>query len=482
MNKLRVLFAAFEASPYIKTGGLGDVAAALPGALQSRGVEVRAVLPKLRQIPEEYQKEMKFLTSFTVPLAWRQLYCGLFELRRGGVTWYFLDNEYYFARDKEYGYGDDGERMAFFAKAVCECCRYLPGFFPDILHCHDWHTAPAPVFLREQYREDARYAAVKTVFTIHNLKFQGQYDPYCLGDILGLHECQAARNQLVCGGALNYMAGAVCYSDRVTTVSPTYADEICTDYFGEGLGWLFREKSFKLSGILNGIDVKAYDPSTDAALVAPYGSAAGKAENKAALQKELGLPVRADVPLCAIVSRLTEQKGFDLFSAIAEELLEDDIQIALLGTGDREYEDAYRALADKYPDRFAVQIRFSEPLSRRFYAGADLFLMPSRFEPCGLSQMISMRYGTLPVVRQTGGLADSVIPYNRYTGEGTGFGFRNFNAHEFLAAVREACRLYREEKDVFSSLQTQAMACDFSWNASAKKYRALYRSLVHDHT
>lgn len=476
MKKLNVLFAAFEAAPFVKTGGLGDVAAALPGALQCPTLEVRVVLPKLRQIPQEYQSRMKFLGSFNVPLGWRNQYCGLFELRRGGVIWYFLDNEYYFDRTTPYGHFDDGERMAFFGKAICECCQHLPEFFPDVLHCNDWHTAMAPVFLREQYRDTPGYAGIRTVFTIHNLKFQGQYDPFVLGDILGLYGCKAAEDQLVRGGCVNYLAGAVSYADRVTTVSPTYAGEICTEYFGEGLQDLFLRRHDILSGILNGIDTAQYDPSSDKAITANFSSPEGKAANKAALQKELGLDVDSDVPLCVVVSRLTEQKGFDLFNAVAEELL-GCAQIAVLGTGDPMYENCYRDLEARHPGRFSAQIRFSEPLSRRMYAGADIFLMPSRFEPCGLSQMISMRYGTLPVVRQTGGLADSVQPYNRYTGEGTGFGFLNFNAHEFLGTVEEACALCRSDKATWRRLQEQAMAEDFSWTASAKQYRELYRSL-----
>ncbi len=477
-KKLNILFASFEAAPFIKTGGLGDVAAALPGAVQCPDMDVRVVLPKLAQIGEEYKKQMRFLCSFYVPLGWRSQYCGLFELQRGGVTWYFLDNEFYFNRPAAYGYFDDGERMAFFSKAVCECCRYIPDFFPDILHCNDWHTAMAPVFLREQYRYAPGYGGIKTVFTIHNLMFQGQYDPFILGDILGLHDVPAARDQLLRdnGRCVNYLAGAVCYSDRVTTVSPTYAREICTPYFGEGLQDLFLQRQEILSGILNGIDTGSYDPAADPAIPCNYTEPDGKAINKAELQRELGLEVDPSVPLCVAVSRLTEQKGFDLLNAVAEEML-DVCQIAILGTGDNLYEDKYRELAEKHPGRFSASILFSEPLSRRMYAGGDIFLMPSRFEPCGLSQMISMRYGTIPVVRKTGGLADSVEPFNRFTGEGTGFAFQNFNAHELLFTVQEACRLCTESPVAWENLQRQAMAQDFSWEASAKQYRALYRSL-----
>ena len=476
-EKRKVLLAAFEAVPFIKTGGLGDVAGALPGAVRSPDLEVRGVLPKLRQIREEFTAKMQYLGYFYVQLGWRNQYCGLFQLRHKGVTWYFLDNEYYFGRDGAYGYFDDGERMAFFAKAVCECCRHLPDYFPDILHCNDWHTAMAPVFLREQYQHIPGYEQMRTVLTIHNLKFQGQYDPQILGDILGLAGCEAARNQLIRNGAVNYLAGAASYADRITTVSPSYAREICTPYFGEGLDDLFLRRQDILTGVLNGIDTASYDPARDPALASPYAGPEGKAENKAALQRELGLEENGETPLCVAVSRLTEQKGFDLLNAVADDLIQAGVQIAVLGTGDPRYENAYRTMEQYYPGRFSAQIRFSDPLSRRFYAGGDLFLMPSRFEPCGLSQMIAMRYGTLPVVRRTGGLADSVEPYNRFTGEGTGFGFLNFNAHEFRDSGLEAGGLYRDNKPAWRRLHEQAMAQDFGWRVPAKEYRKLYRSL-----
>ena len=479
MSKLNVLFASYEAAPFIKTGGLGDVAGALPKAVQCPSIDIRVVLPKLSIIPEEYREKMKFICSFYVPLGWRSQYCGLFELRMGRITWYFLDNEYYFNRENAYGYYDDGERMAYFSKAICECCRYLPDYFPDVIHCNDWHTALAPVFLREQYRYAPGYDRIKTVFTIHNLKFQGVYGSSILGDILGLSGCEAACNQLSWydGSCVNYLAGAANYADRITTVSPTYAKEICTPYFGEGMQDIFIRRSQAVSGILNGIDTDSYNPAKDKAIVHNYSSPEGKAANKAALQRELDLPEEPDVPLCVAVSRLTEQKGFDLVDAVVEELL-DTAQVVILGTGDAAYENHYRDLAARRPDRFSAQILFSEPLSRRIYAGGDLFLMPSRFEPCGLSQMISMRYGTLPVVRQTGGLADSVLPYNKFTGEGNGFSFANFNAHVLLFTVKDACALYREDPAAWKKLQEQAMAADFSWHNSALAYRELYRSLL----
>ena len=478
-EKLRVLFAAFEAAPFMKTGGLGDVAASLPGAVQCPTIEMRVVLPKLRQIPAEYQKKMKFLCSFYVPLGWRSQYCGLFELRRGGVTWYFLDNEYYFGRDGAYGYFDDGERMAFFAKAICECCRYLPDFFPNILHCNDWHTALAPVFLREQYRYAPGYSDIRTVFTIHNLKFQGQYNPHVLSDILGLDGVAAARNQLLRddGKCVNYLAGAVSYSDRVTTVSPTYAKEICTPYFGEGLQDLFLRRHDILSGILNGIDMDLYDPAACADLPEHYSAKdlTGKAACKAALQRSMGLQEDPYVPLIGCVSRLVGHKGFSLVTDALHDIMGLDVQMVVLGTGEWQYEEAFRNAQGQYPGRFAAHLAYSPALSNLVYAGSDLFLMPSVSEPCGLSQLIAMRFGSVPVVRETGGLKDTVPPYNKYTGEGRGFTFTNINAGDMVWVLREAAALYRSNKPAWRSLQKAGMTADFSWGPSAKQYLEVYR-------
>ncbi len=476
-RRLRVLLASFEASPFIKTGGLGDVAGALPAALCCPTVEARAVLPRLSAIPGKYADKMRFITSFQVPLGWRSQYCGLFELRHRGTTWYFLDNEYYFRREGIYGFFDDGERMAFFAKAVCECLRYLPDFFPDVLHCNDWHTALSPVFLREQYGGAPGYESGRTVFTVHNLKFQGKYDPWVLGDVLGLAECEAARNQLLRGGAVNYMAGALSYADAVTTVSPTYAREICAAESGEGLEDILCRRRSVLSGILNGIDTREYDPAADRYIAQNYTEPSGKAANKAALQRALGLEERPETPLCVMVSRLTEQKGVDLLCALLPAFRERDMQLAVLGTGEARFEEALGAAAAASGGHIAARIEFSEPLSRLFYAGGDLLLMPSRFEPCGLSQMIAMRYGTLPVVRQTGGLADSVEPYNRYTGEGTGFGFLRYDAEDLLEAIERGCELYAD-KAAWEKTAARCMGLDWSWRPSARRYRQLYRELV----
>ncbi len=478
-RKLRVMMALFEASPFLKTGGLGDVGGSLPGALKRVGIEARAVLPKFKTIPEQYRSKMKFVTSFNVPLGWRNLYCGLWELKWDGTVYYFLDNEYYFGRDRAYGYYDDGERIAFFSKAVCEFLQYLPDFKCDVLHCNDWHTALSPVFLREFYRGIPLYDNVKTVFTVHNLKFQGMMSDFVLGDILGLYGIPAAENQLrATKDAVNFMMGGLCYSDILTTVSPTYAEEIKSEYYGEHMEGIFRRRSNVLYGILNGINLKEYDPATDPALPARYTmkDLSGKALCKENVQKEFGLAVRPEVPLVAMISRLTEQKGLDLLDAVLEELLDQDIQLVVLGTGDPAYEETLKRVASHRPN-MAAAIYFSEELSRRLYAGADILLMPSKFEPCGLSQMIAMHYGTLPIVRMTGGLTDSVVPYNKFTGEGTGFRFMNYNAHELLFTVKEAADICRNRPEDWKKLMLQAMAYDVSWEKSAKEYKEIYHKL-----
>ena len=478
-KKKRILFAAFEAVPFIKTGGLGDVAGALPGMLANREFDVRVILPKLGCIPQQFVYEMEYIASLTVPLGWRKQYCGIETLRYQGVTYYFLDNEYYFKRDGAYGYGDDCERVAFFSKAILECLRYLPDFFPDLIHCNDWHTALVPVFLHEHYNSLPEYRAIRTVFTIHNLKYQGIFPRRDCGDVLGLNGTPA-ESQLEFGNAINLMKGGVCYADWLTTVSPTYAEEICTGYYGENLDGLFRSRRSRLSGILNGIDTDEYNPVSDPYLIHHFSCSdmSGKVMEKAALQRDLGLPDSPKTPLLVMISRLTEQKGLDLLVFIMEELLQQDVQVAVLGVGDERYEHDFRYFAATYPDKVAARLEFDSALSHRFYAAADLLLMPSQFEPCGLSQMIAMRYGTLPVVRETGGLRDSVIPYNQYTGEGTGFSFANYNAHELLFKLKDAILLYQEQPEAFDALRQNAMQCDFSWNRSAEQYRALYLKLL----
>lgn len=477
-KKMQIVFASAECAPFVKTGGLGDVAGSLPAALVRAGAEVIVMVPKYATIKDEYKAQMEHFSDFYVSLGWRNEYCGLEKLEHDGVTYMFIDNERYFARDYPYGFFDDGERFAFFSKAITESLQYLPaGFECDILHCNDWQTALAPVFLREFYQGLPLYDRVKTVFSIHNVAFQGQFSDTVMEDILGVAHIPAAASQLRCDAcSINYMLGALRYADAITTVSPTYANEIQTPEFGEGLDGVLRERSYALQGILNGIDVTGFDPATDKRIAANYTveDRSGKAVCKAKLQEELGLEVRDDRPLMVMVTRLTRQKGLDLVMYALDRILAGGVQVAVLGTGDRDYEDGLRYFQDKYPGTMAARIEFDPALSQRMYAAADMFLMPSKFEPCGLSQIIAMRYGTLPIVRETGGLKDTVQPYNEFTGEGTGFSFSNFNGDEMGDAVFRAARLFWDNRDAWNQLVTQAMSQDFSWTRSADKYLDLY--------
>lgn len=477
-KKMQIVFASAECAPFVKTGGLGDVAGSLPAALVRAGAEVIVMVPKYATIKDEYKAQMEHFSDFYVSLGWRNEYCGLEKLEQDGVTYMFIDNERYFARDYPYGFFDDGERFAFFSKAITESLQHLPaGFECDILHCNDWQTALAPVFLREFYQGLPLYDRVKTVFSIHNVAFQGQFSDTVMEDILGVAHIPAAASQLRCDAcSINYMLGALRYADAITTVSPTYANEIQTPEFGEGLDGVLRERSYALQGILNGIDVAGFDPATDKRIAANYTveDRSGKAVCKAKLQEELGLEVRDDRPLMVMVTRLTRQKGMDLVMYALDRILAGGVQVAVLGTGDRDYEDGLRYFQDKYPGTMAARIEFDPALSQRMYAAADMFLMPSKFEPCGLSQIIAMRYGTLPIVRETGGLKDTVIPYNEFTGEGTGFSFSNFNGDEMGDAVFRAARLFWDNRDAWNQLVTQAMSQDFSWTRSADKYLDLY--------
>lgn len=477
-KKMQIVFASAECAPFVKTGGLGDVAGSLPAALVRAGAEVIVMVPKYATIKDEYKAQMEHFSDFYVSLGWRNEYCGLEKLEHDGVTYMFVDNERYFARDYPYGFFDDGERFAFFSKAITESLQHLPeGFECDILHCNDWQTALAPVFLREFYQGLPLYDRVKTVFSIHNVAFQGQFSDTVMEDILGVAHIPAAATQLRCDAcSINYMLGALHYADAITTVSPTYAGEIQTPEFGEGLDGVLRERSYALQGILNGIDVAAFDPATDKRIAANYtvDDRYGKAVCKAKLQEELGLEVRDDRPLMVMVTRLTRQKGMDLVMYALDRILSGGVQVAVLGTGDRDYEDGLRYFQDKYPGTMAARIEFDPALSQRMYAAADMFLMPSKFEPCGLSQIIAMRYGTLPIVRETGGLKDTVQPYNEFTGEGTGFSFTNFNGDEMGDAVFRAARLFWDNRDAWNKLVTQAMSQDFSWTRSADKYLDLY--------
>lgn len=477
-KKMQIVFASAECAPFVKTGGLGDVAGSLPAALMRAGAEVIVMVPKYATIKDEYKAQMEHFSDFYVSLGWRNEYCGLEKLEHDGVTYMFIDNERYFARDYPYGFFDDGERFAFFSKAITESLQHLPeGFECDILHCNDWQTALAPVFLREFYQGLPLYDRVKTVFSIHNVAFQGQFSDTVMEDILGVAHIPAAASQLRCDAcSINYMLGALRYADAITTVSPTYANEIQTPEFGEGLDGVLRERSYALQGILNGIDVAGFDPATDKRIAANYTveDRSGKAVCKAKLQEELGLEVRDDRPLMVMVTRLTRQKGMDLVMYALDRILAGGVQVAVLGTGDRDYEDGLRYFQDKYPGTMAARIEFDPALSQRMYAAADMFLMPSKFEPCGLSQIIAMRYGTLPIVRETGGLKDTVQPYNEFTGEGTGFSFSNFNGDEMGDAVFRAARLFWDNREAWDQLVTQAMSQDFSWTRSADKYLDLY--------
>ena len=482
-RKLKVLFATSEAAPFAKSGGLGDVGGSLPSALSRGGCDISVIMPKYGSIPEKYKSQMRRIAQFYVPLAWRNVWCGIEKLTLDGVDYYFVDNEDYFKRDNYYGYFDDGERFAFFSKAITEAMGNVDELMCDVLHCNDWQTALAPVFLREFYQGLEGYEAVKTVFTVHNVKFQGQYSDFVLDDILGMASIPAARDQLTCAPkTINYMKGALCYSDIITTVSPTYAQELKMAYYGEGLQSEFQRRSQDLYGVLNGIDIKEFDPSQDKTIEATYSASnlKNKALCKQALQEELGLRCDPERPLVAMVGRLTKQKGMDLVQYAMDTIMSRGVQVVLLGTGDKEYEDSMKYFDWKYQDMMRAVIAFDTKLAKRIYAGSDIFLMPSQFEPCGLSQMMAMRYGSLPLVRETGGLVDTVVPYNKYTGEGTGFRFANFNADEMCQVLLDACELFWTDKKIWKKLQVQAMNKDFSWSGAADDYIDLYHKLRND--
>ena len=478
-RKLKVLFATSEATPFVKTGGLGDVGGSLPPALRHAGCKVSVVMPKYSTIPWEFVEKMQHVAEFGVPLAWRNVWCGVEHLSYRDIDFYFIDNEDYFKRDTCYGHFDDGERFAFFSKAILEAMEHVEGMRCDVLHCNDWQTALAPVFLREFYRGIDYMDNVRTIFSIHNVQFQGQYSDKMLGDVLGLEGTPAADQLRMDKDSIDFMKGACLYSDMLSTVSPTYANELKTPYFGEHLEWVFQQRADALHGVLNGIDMADWNPASDPRIPQNFSAKdlSGKAACKAALQQELGLAVDPTRPLVVNVGRLTKQKGLDLVNYAFETLMSRGVQVAVLGTGDPAYEDSLRYFAGRFPGQAAACITFDNNLAHRMYAGADLFLMPSQFEPCGLSQMISMRYGTLPVVRETGGLADSVHAYNKYTGEGDGFSFANFNADEMASCLLEACEVFWTQPDAWRQLQLQAMAVDFGWGIAANDYIDLYHQL-----
>ncbi|WP_018663211.1 glycogen synthase GlgA [Heyndrickxia acidiproducens] len=474
---MNVLFAASECAPFIKTGGLGDVIHALPRALEKQKVNTAVILPKYEDLKPEVTERLTFVTSFQVPVGWRNQYCGIETLEEDGIRYYFLDNEYYFKRHGSYGYFDDGERFAFFSRAVLEALPYLEAK-PDIIHCHDWQTGPVPVLLKAHYGSHPFYKDMKTLFTIHNLRYQGVFPKSVLSDLLDLSELYFHTDGLEFYGNVSYLKAGLAYADYITTVSPSYAAEIQMPYYGEQLDGFLRMKSGQLKGIVNGIDTELYNPETDQALFAPYKDYEGKLANKRALQEALHLPADEKIPVAAMVTRLVEQKGIDLVLRVMQEMLSLNIQFVLLGTGERQYEEAFRNLAAQHPDKVSAHLYFDESFSRKIYAGSDLFLMPSQFEPCGIGQLLALRYGTLPLVRETGGLKDTIRPYNEFTDEGYGFSFTNYNAHDMLFTIERAVWFYRYQPNTWKKLTERAMSLDFSWASSAHTYMDLYREIL----
>ncbi len=475
---IKVLFATSEANPFIKTGGLGDVMGALPKELHRKGIDVRVVLPKYSQIKKEMLDKLNFVKWFMVNVGWREQYCGIYECEYDGVIYYLLDSEFYFNRSGLYGEGDDGERFAFFDRAVLETLKQLD-WCPDIIHCNDWQTGMIPVLQKLEYVKDPFYRNIKTVTSIHNLLFQGNFSADMLPELFG-YDYEPIRNKsLEFYGGMSFMKGAINYSDKILTVSETYANEIQTPYFGENLDGLLRERSYALKGIVNGIDYDEFNPETDKFISKHFSinTLEDKGDNKLALQKELGLPVNKDVPMIGLVSRLTNQKGCDLIVNIANRLLQRNVQLVILGTGDYNYENHFRGLQELYPNKVSANIKFDNDLAHRIYAGSDMFLMPSLFEPCGLGQLIALRYGCIPIVRETGGLKDTIHPYNKYTGEGNGFSFTNYNHNDLMVVIELALSTY-DNKEVWKSLMIQAMNSDNSWNKSAEEYKELYEELV----
>ena len=476
---MKILYAASEAVPFCKTGGLADVAGSLPEALAAQGAEVAVVLPLYQKVRERFGSQLTFECYDYVDLAWRHSYCGLFSLEKDGVTWYFLDNEQYFNRPELYGYMDDGERFGFFSRAVV---RMLPHFrfWPDVLHCNDWQTALVPIYLKDDGVREERFRRIRTVLSIHNIEYQGRYGRQTLGDLFGLDHGWADDGTILMDGDVNLLKGAILCADAVNAVSPTYANELKMPYFAHRLDGIMRRCGYKLSGVLNGIDVKRYDPAADPHIAVNYSAAdmAGKQADKAELQKLTGLRQEPYVPIVGIVSRLVSHKGLDLVCEVLHDMMELPLQLVILGKGDRKYEEFFQWAANQYPGRMAVRLDYNEELSMAIYAGADLFLMPSRSEPCGLSQMIAMRYGTVPIVRETGGLKDTVTPYEAWRDAGNGFTFANYASSDMLYVIREAVYLYKDYPDAFARLRARAMACDFSWARSAGEYLHIYSAVT----
>ena len=474
---MKILYAASEVAPFIKTGGLADVAGSLPVAIKEKGHDIRVVMPYYSKIKDIHKKGIKKIAEIYVDLGWRTQYAGILTLKQNGVIYYFIDNEYYFKRNNVYGEFDDGERFIFFNKAIALMLKEIR-FKADIVHANDWHTGLLPLYIKDFAKGDAFYSSIKSVYTIHNLKYQGVFPASILEEIAGLSRNYIAEDKLKFYDSINLMKGGIVYSDALTTVSRTYAEEIKSDYYGENLHGVIREHEYKLSGIVNGIDYNIYNPKKDPNLKANYSikTIEDKVINKLELQELFGLPKNKDIPVIAMVSRLVKMKGLDLVRHIFDELLHEDIQFVVLGTGDREYENAFYYFQDRYPNKVASRIYFNEKESHLIYSGADIFLMPSLAEPCGISQLISLRYGTLPLVRETGGLKDTIAPYNIHTGEGNGFSFNNFNAHELLFTLKEALSLYKD-KDKWNKLIENAMESKNDWGKSSQEYIDIYKHL-----
>ena len=476
---MKILYATSEAVPFCKTGGLADVAGSLPPALAEQGAEVAVVLPLYQRVKERFGSQLKFECYDYVNLAWRHSYCGLFSLEKDGVTWYFLDNEQYFLRPDLYGYIDDGERFGFFSRAIV---RMLPHFkfWPDVINCNDWQTALVPIYLKDDGVREDRFRSIKTTLTIHNIEYQGRFGMQTLGDLFGLDHGWAEDGTIIMDRDVNLMKGAILCADAVNAVSPTYANELKMSYFAHRLENIMRRCEYKLSGVLNGIDMKLYDPATDQRITTNYSvdDLAGKDADKAELQRMMGLREEPHVPIVAIVSRLVSHKGLDLICEVLHDMMELPMQLVILGKGDRKYEEFFHWAAQQYHGRMAVRLDYNEALSMAIYAGADLFLMPSKSEPCGLRQMIAMRYGTVPIVRETGGLKDTVQPYEAWRDAGNGFTFANYSSSDMLHVIREAVYLYKDYPDAFSRLRKRAMKCDFSWARSAKEYLRIYANVT----
>ena len=479
--KKNVLFVSSEAVPFIKTGGLADVAGSLPKYFDKEHYDVRVMLPKYLCIPEKWRSQMKYVTHFYMDLAWRSQYVGVLEMEYAGVHYYFIDNEFYFAGPKPYGYiHEDIEKFAFFSKAALSAMPLL-GFKPDIVHCHDWQTGLVPVYMKERFHDGEFFRDMKSIMTIHNLKFQGIWDLKKVKDITGLPPYFFTSDKLEAYGDANYLKGGIVYADAVTTVSDSYAEEIKTPFYGEHLDGLMRARSNCLTGIVNGIDYEEFNPATDTRIVSNYNQKTFRKEkpkNKKALQQELGLEVNDKKFMIGIVSRLTDQKGLDLIAYMMDQICAEDVQLVILGTGESQYENMFRHFAWKYPDRVSANIYYSEDMSHKIYASCDAFLMPSLFEPCGLSQLMSLRYGTVPIVRETGGLKDTVEPYNEYESTGTGFSFANYNAHEMMNTINYAKHVFYNNKREWNKIVDRGMLKDFSWTSSAKKYEKLYDNLL----